>query len=79
MTCSFRYPETAVLARVVFGRLAGVMRRIESVSVSDVRVVSRLLVLAGFMMLDSFTMMGCCPFVMFCRLLVVLRNLGGLP
>jgi hypothetical protein len=50
----------------------GVMRRMEPMAVSDMGVVRRLLVIAGFMVFGSFAMMNCCVFVVFCRLLVML-------
>ena len=44
----------------------------EPMPVSDMGVVRRLLVIAGFMVQGSFAMMSCRLFVVFCRLVVVL-------
>jgi hypothetical protein len=60
-----------MLVGAVFSGFLGVMRRMKPVPVSDVRVVRRFLVIAGFMMLGSFAMMSRCVFVVFYRLLVV--------
>jgi hypothetical protein len=61
-----------MLVGMVLRGFRGVMRRMESVAGSDMGVVRRLLVIAGFMVLGSFAMMSCRVFVVFCRLLVVL-------
>jgi len=62
----------AMLVGMLFSRFTGVVRRVESVPMSDVGVVRRFLMIAGFMVFGSFAMMSCCVFVVFCRLRVVL-------
>jgi hypothetical protein len=66
-----------MLAGMAFGRFTGVMCRMKRVPLSDMRVVRRFLVIAGFMVRSSFTMMRGCLFVVFRRLLVVLGNFVG--
>jgi hypothetical protein len=68
---------TAVLVGMLFGRFAGVMCRVKPVPVSDMRVVRRLLGIAGFLVLGSFEMMSRCQFVAFCRFLVVFSAFVG--
>ena len=58
---------------VEFGRFAGVMRCVLGVTFRGVRMMSRRLVIAGFMLLPGFTMMACRIFVMLCCLIVVVR------
>jgi hypothetical protein len=60
-----------MLVGMVFGCFLGLVRRMKSVPVSDMRVVRRLLVIAGFMVTSGFTMVSRCVFVVFCRLVVV--------
>jgi hypothetical protein len=60
-----------MLVGMVFGRFAGVVRRMKTVPVSDMRVVPCLLVIAGFMVTSGFAMVSRCVFVVFCRLFVV--------
>ena len=66
-----------MLVGMVFGRFAGVMCRMKRVPLSDMRVVRRFLVIAGFMVRGSFAMMSSCLFVVFCRLFVVLGTFVG--
>ena len=66
-----------MLVGMVFGRFAGVMCRMKRVPLSDMRVVRRFLVIAGFMVGCAFAMMGGCLFVVFCCLLVVLGTFVG--
>jgi hypothetical protein len=60
-----------MLVSMVLSRFTGVMGRMEPVPVSDMGVVRRFLVIAGFMELGRFAMMSCRVFVVFCRLVVV--------
>jgi hypothetical protein len=60
-----------MLVGMVFGRFAGVVRCMKTVPVSDMRVVRRLLAIAGFMVTSGFAMVSRCVFVVFCRLVVV--------
>jgi len=60
-----------MLVGMVFGRFAGVVRRMKTVPVSDMRVVRPLLMIAGFMVTCGFAMVSRCVFVVFCRLFVV--------
>jgi hypothetical protein len=66
------FDGAAMLVGMVLGGFRGMMRRMKSVAGSDMGVVRRLLVIAGFVVLRSFAMMICCVFVVFCRLLVML-------
>jgi hypothetical protein len=62
----------AMRVGMVLGGFAGVMCRMKSMPLRDMRMVRRDLVIARFMMFGSFAMMRGCVFVVFCRLLVVL-------
>ena len=68
----FLFNRSAMLAGMVLSRFTGVVGRMEPMPVSDMGVVRRLLVIAGFMVQGSFAMMSCRLFVVFCRLVVVL-------
>lgn len=62
----------AMLVGMVLGRFRRVMRRMESVAVSDMGVVGRFLVIAGFVMFGGFAMMNGSVFVVFGGFLVML-------
>jgi hypothetical protein len=64
--------SSAMLIGMVFGDLAGVVCGMQGMSMSDMGVVPRLLVVAGFVVPGGFALMSCCMFVVFCRLVVVL-------
>jgi hypothetical protein len=61
-----------MLVGMVFGGFFSVMCRMKAMPVSDMRMVRRFLVVAGFMVLGSLKMMSRCVSVVFCRLLVVI-------
>lgn len=61
----------AVLAGVMFGRLFGVMSRVQMMSVRDVRVMCGLFMLADLVMLGGFAMMARGMFVMLSRFVMV--------
>jgi hypothetical protein len=54
-----------------FGRFLGVMRRMESMSCGDLRVVRAFFMAASFVMLRRFPMVFRCEIVMFSRCLVM--------
>jgi len=63
--------RAAMGLRVVFGRFAGVVCRMQPVSVRNVRVVGGFLMVATFVMLGCFVVVACsvlkmlgCPLVM---------------
>jgi hypothetical protein len=65
------FDAAPMLVGMVFGRFACMVRRMQAVSVSDMRVVRRLLVIPGFMVSSGFAMVSRCVFVVFCCLVVV--------
>jgi hypothetical protein len=65
----FLFNLAAMLVGMVLSRFTGMVGRLEPVSVSDMGVVRRFLVVAGFMVHGSFAMMSCRVFVVFCALL----------
>jgi len=65
--------DLRVLADVVFGCLVGVLACVQRVTVGQVRVMSCLLVIAGFVVRGGFAMVLGCVFVVFGRALMVLR------
>jgi hypothetical protein len=63
-----------VFLRVVFGRLVMMVLGVEVVAMRDVRVMGRLLGVAGFVMLRGFFVMSGCVLAMFRCVLVMLRS-----
>jgi hypothetical protein len=61
-----------MLVGMVFGRFRRMMRRMESVAVSDMGVVRCFLVISGFVMFGGLAMMNGSVFVVFGGFLVVL-------
>lgn len=65
----------AVLRSVMPARLDVMMLGVAGVTVGGVRVVRRLLVIAGLVMLGGFAMMLCCMLMVLGRLVVMLHAL----
>ena len=65
----------AVLRGVMPARLDVMMLSVAGMAVGGVRVVRRLLVIAGLVMLGGFAMMLCCMLMVLGRLVVVLDAL----
>jgi hypothetical protein len=65
----------AVLRSVMPARLDVMMLGVAGVTVGGVRVVRRLLVIAGLVMLGGFAMMLCCMLMVLGRLVVMLDAL----
>jgi hypothetical protein len=65
----------AVLRSVMPARLDVMMLSVAGMAVGGVRVVRRLLVIAGLVMLGGFAMMLCCMLMVLGRLVVMLHAL----
>ena len=65
----------AVLRGVMPARLDVMMLSVAGMAVGGVRVVRRLLVIAGLVMLGGFAMMLCCMLMVLGRLVVMLHAL----
>ena len=65
----------AVLRSVMPARLDVMMLGVAGMAVGGVRVVRRLLVIAGLVMLGGFAMMLCCMLMVLGRLVVMLHAL----
>jgi hypothetical protein len=69
--CGCRFPCPCVLLSMVFGRFLGMVRRMESMTCCDFRVVRGLFMASGFVMLRCLPMVFRRDFVMFSRCLMV--------